>query len=112
MRTWFLDKTFNTKIEAINQVSDEDTWSYSFTNETADGRKIYYRCNKVKKRGAQCPAVIHLLVDNRSEQVMLFRANEEHKHDHGLSKTRLLDAAKQEIKKLFELHVKPKAIWA
>ena len=51
MRT-FLDKTFITEysiIEAINQVSDEDTWIYSFINETADGRNIYYRCNMVKK---------------------------------------------------------------
>ena len=38
-------------------ITSEDTWSAYNTNNCSDGKKVYYRCNKVKAHGTQCNAV-------------------------------------------------------
>ena len=100
-----MEQTYKNKQEA--------TWSYQYTNKTNDGNKIYYRCNKSKKKGVQCPAGIHLLVHNKSEEVSLFRTEEEHDHQSLEESNKLSEKMKEEIKKLFDLNLnlKPKKIW-
>jgi hypothetical protein len=110
-RNWDLVDIFKTKQEALHMINKEDIWSYAYVNKTNDGKKIYYRCNKAKKRTEQCPAGLYLFIDNKSEDVHLFKTEEQHEHQ-GLEKSnRLSEQMKEEIKKLFEFNLKPKKIW-
>ncbi|CAF4920370.1 unnamed protein product [Rotaria socialis] len=64
-----------TKIKPIKR---EEQWSRYFTNKVQDGVKVQYRCNNVKFCGTQCNAVIYLFYPHNSDEVILFRANNEH----------------------------------
>ena len=46
------------------------TCGFQYKNETNEGNKWNYRCNKVKLRAKQCSAVIFLLFDNRNTEVV------------------------------------------
>lgn len=60
-RKWFPICTYYRKEGAINKIKTDGIWSQSNTNTTSEGKRVYYRCNKVKRRGKQYPAAIHLL---------------------------------------------------
>ena len=77
-----MEKKFSGSKEALEYIDTEKTWSFHYKNTTADGNKSYYRCNKIKLRGHQCPAGIYLLYDCRNEDVFLFRALENHDHSN------------------------------
>jgi hypothetical protein len=111
-RIWRLEKAFINKKEALEFVESEKTWGNHYANDTEDGHKIYFRCNKAKLRGNQCPAGVYLFFDSHEEnKVELFRTEEEHDHSKLVaSKYGLCVEAKQEIEKLFELKLKPKVI--
>ncbi|GLV45292.1 uncharacterized protein CBL_05392 [Carabus blaptoides fortunei] len=94
-------------------VAEEGAWSLHYYHETEDGKKKYYRCNKLKRRGPQCSARIYLLFETTSDAVLMFRADADHDHDKKMkfsSSYGLSDTVKSEIDKLFELKMKPKAI--
>ena len=55
-RLWNIEKTFLNSKEAFEFLETEKTWGFKFKNETNEGNKWYYRCNKPKLRGQQCPA--------------------------------------------------------
>ena len=57
-RIWKLQAKCNNKSDAIDIINGENTWSYYYKNKCVDGEKIYYRCNKAKKREQQCPLQI------------------------------------------------------
>jgi hypothetical protein len=89
---WLKVETFHSKREADAYVACENCWSYHYTNNTADGTKVYYRCNTVKCRGAQCPRSIYVLYHCDSSLVTVFRTDNDHDHSdsvesgkHGLS---------------------------
>jgi len=109
-RVWNFEKHFPNVEEAKAAINGEKCWSYAFANKTEEGMKVYYRCNRVKFRGKQCDAGIHLVHDSRSDEVNLFRANADHKHDNNESKSILSVEAKELIKELFKLKAKPKRI--
>ena len=91
---------------ALDFIVTEKTWSFHYKNTTADGNKSYYRCNKIKLRGHQCPAGIYLLYDCRNEDVFIFRALENHDHSKAKSNHGLSDEVKREIDTLFTLKFK------
>jgi hypothetical protein len=93
-------------------VRTEKTWSISLTHITEEDKRRFYRCNKVKRRGPQCAAQIYLLFEASSDAVFLYLVDSNHNHelfgtrcDYGINQE-----FKIEINKLFDLHLKPKAI--
>jgi len=111
-RKWEIVSIFNTKEEAINAINIDAIWSFHYRNKTIEGCKEYYRCNKVRRRKQQCNAGIYLLFVNRDHTVEMFKTQEDHSHDELMQKTtKLSNQMKEEIKKLFELHVKPKRMF-
>jgi hypothetical protein len=87
-------------------IYNENTWSFHFKNNTQNGNKYYFRCNKARRREKQCPAGIYLLSNSQNEDVVLFRTED----DNLQKNNRLDDEAKTEIDKLFALNIKPKTI--
>ncbi|KAJ8930266.1 hypothetical protein NQ314_016944 [Rhamnusium bicolor] len=75
------------------------------------GVKKYYRCNKLKRKGPQCAAQLYLLFDAASDAVIVYRTESDHDHESKLlSNYGLSDRTKEEINKLYDLHLKPKEI--
>ena len=108
---WNFSRKFADKTEAIDYVKQEKTWSFWYRNDTADGRKSYYRCNKNKRIGIQCAARIHLLFDSKSFEVSLFNSGSNHTCFDKTNISRLSEEAKQEINCLIDLKIKPKRIF-
>ncbi|KAF9758301.1 hypothetical protein NGRA_3148 [Nosema granulosis] len=110
-RNWVKEMVFNTATEAKQAVIKENQWSYHYTNTTVEGKKKFFRCNKVKFRGKQCDACIHLLFSSTSDEVILYRDKSDHTHDKIQEKSSIItNEVKEAIKELFELKLKPKAI--
>ena len=111
-RIWRLEKAFINKKEALEFIESEKTWGNHYADDTEDGHKIYFRCNKAKLRGNQCPAGVYLFFDWHEEnKVELFRTEEEHDHSYLVTSIYgLCVEAIGEIEKLFDLKLKPKVI--
>lgn len=111
-RSWVFVKKFSNVQDAENFIKNESLWSFQKVHRTEEGVKRYYRCNKVKWRGFQCSAAIHLLFDAASDEVVLYRTEENHDHNssESLAARGMSEEARNEIDKLFELKLKPKAI--
>ncbi|CAF3862535.1 unnamed protein product [Rotaria sp. Silwood1] len=75
---WIKEKTFNNADEATASIKKE--WSKHYTNHTQNGRRIYYRCRKSKRRGVQCSAGICLLYHSDSDKVTMYKTEAEHDH--------------------------------
>lgn len=104
---------FDNRHQAEEALQKEDTWSLNYYHETEEGKKKYYRCNKLKKRGPQCSAKMYLLLESISDSVLMFKANAKHDHDKKIefsSSHGLTDPVKAEINKLFQLKMKPQEI--
>ena len=65
-----IEKIFPNLTEAFEFLETEKTCGFQYKNETNEGNKWNYRCNKVKLRAKQCSAVIFLLFDNRNTEVV------------------------------------------
>lgn len=110
-RKWKRDRLLTNEQEIDNVINKENFWSFHYSNISAEGRKLYYRCNKVKLRGKQCDAGIFLLYDAASNDVILFRCTSEHTHEEIKShKPKISFDVQQEIQRLFNLKLKPKGI--
>ena len=59
-RCWETEKIYHSSKEAFEFIDSEKTWSFQYKNETKEGNKWYYRCNKAKLRGKPCPAGVYL----------------------------------------------------
>lgn len=113
-KLWVFLHNFSKLKEAEDFVNSENTWSRKFTRMTEEGQKRFYRCNKVQKKGPQCAAELHLLFDSGTENVFVYHTDADHNHDDiGTRDDYGINAqTKNEINKLFDLHLKPKAILA
>jgi hypothetical protein len=65
---WIPMCTYYNKDSAIDKIKTDGIWSQTHTNITSDGKRVYYRCNQVKRRGKQCPAGVHLLYHSENEK--------------------------------------------
>lgn len=112
-REYIFVKKFTNADEAESFVQAENTWSVKVSHDTEEGNKKFYRCRKVKFRGPQCAASIYLLFEANSSEVLLYRTDSDHDHESiAKAETRhgICQETKEEINKLFALHLKPKAI--
>ena len=50
-RKWVPMCIYTFKDDAINKIKDGCIWSKTHTNITIEGKRVYYRCNQVKRRG-------------------------------------------------------------
>lgn len=85
-------------------------WSIAYEHYTNEGRKVTYRCNKVKARGAQCPAGLLLLYHSERNAVTLYRVNIAHEHDGRVSTRGLAPAIRTAVEELYrdgKMSVKP-----
>jgi hypothetical protein len=96
-RRWVKDMVFNNAVEATEAVMKENQWSHHYTNTTAEGKKKYFRCNKVKFRGKQCDTGIYLLFNSTSDEVTLYRAKSNHTHDQIQEKTSAITNEVKEV---------------
>ena len=97
--------------EAKIAIASETTWSAYNTNNCSDGKKVYYRCNKVKLRGTECNAVFQVCYPNNSDEVIVYKTKSLHNLDElSLSKQDVSKEAKLKIQELHKLHLKPNAI--
>lgn len=111
--TWVLVKKFENASLAQEMLQQENIWSIHYSNDSEEGKKIYYRCNKVKKRRPQCSAKRYLLYDSLSSAVFLYRTEDDHDHEYKESAERgLSEIVKEEVNKLLEFRLKPKDIMA
>ncbi|CAF3873774.1 unnamed protein product [Rotaria sp. Silwood1] len=108
---WIRDKCFSNDTDAQIAIKREEQWSRYFTNKVQDGVKVHYRCNKVKFRGTQCNAAIYLFYPHNSDEVILFRANNEHNHTDSSKRYFFSEEMKQNIQELFDMRLKPKKIY-
>ena len=108
-RRWVPVFTYNDKDGAIEKIKTNGIWSKISTNVTGDGKRVYYRCNQVKRRGKQCPVGIQLLYHNESECVTMYKTGDEHVHLEPTF-TGINEQSKLLIDELFKLKVKPKRI--
>lgn len=112
-KIWELDCEFNNHLEAVQYVKNEKIWSTATTNFLSDGKKVLYRCNKAKLRGLQCDSGLYLMYSYNSENVLVYKARNEHtcekedlKSNYGLQ-----DQMKELVEQLFaEGFVTKKAI--
>lgn len=110
---WKLVQKFDNFEQAKTFVKAEGTWSKNYCHQTEEGKKTYYRCNKLKRRGPQCSTRMYLLFESTSDSVLMFKTNADHDHDEKKEFTSsygLSDTVKNEINRLFDLKMKPKAI--
>lgn len=107
-KDWIFVRTFENKNEAEGFMKGK--WSYHYSNDSASGIRVTYRCPKVKFRGPQCEAGAYLLYDATSSKVQLFVADSEHTHENAPNAVEeISDEVKIKIKELYENNVtKPK----
>lgn len=77
-RDYQLVREFASATEAQQFIKSEKGWSIATTNDTVQGKKVLYRCNKNKLRGQQCAAGIHLLYAVESDSVFMYQAENAH----------------------------------
>ncbi|XP_039750415.1 protein tramtrack, beta isoform isoform X14 [Pararge aegeria] len=78
--TWNLVKTFRRLSDAQYTIKQVKTWSLQYVSESENRFKMYYRCNKVKLQGSQCPARLYLSYHTASNKVYMYRKNATHCH--------------------------------
>ena len=101
--------TFNNSKEAENSL--EKIWSKYYTNRTDEGRRVYFRCNKAKRRGPQCSAKMQLYYHADNDQVTALKTEEDHDHDQNDSNRGIDSATKAIIQELYNDGImKPKQI--
>lgn len=71
-------EVFESKDAADAHLKEEGCWAAKKRIDTEEGEKQFFRCKKVKSRGEQCAASIHLLYEATSSRVYLFRSDAEH----------------------------------
>ena len=100
-KNWHLDEDFADRETAMKFIRVEGHW------ETSEGRKVFYRCTRVKKSDAACAAGLYLLSVNNSLKVELYSTKAEHTcNDSSLRGSS--EKAKLEVEEFIDLGVKPK----
>ena len=79
-RKWIPLCAYNDKNDVIKNIKDDGIWSKTHTNITNEGKRIYYRCDQVKRCGKQCPASIHVLYHSENKCVAMYKTEDDHLH--------------------------------
>lgn len=108
---WNWIGNFSDHHEAENAVALEKIWSKTYSNNTKDGRKCFYRCTRGKKRVQECSAVMYLLYDAKSDIVKMYKSASDHDCDKmEIRSFGMSDKLKKQIVKLLDYNMKPKRI--
>ncbi|KAI5634079.1 calcineurin-like phosphoesterase domain-containing protein [Phthorimaea operculella] len=108
---WVFIKRFLKQNDAENFINSEKIWSFSHEYKSRAGLKHYFRCNKAKRHGPRCATRICLLYKKESDFISLFRAKADHTHTTlGTSSWGISPDIKAEIKRLFDMKLKPRHI--
>ena len=103
-RKWIPLCTYNDKNDIIKKIKDDGIWSKTYTNITNEGKRIYYRCDQVKRRGKQCPASIHVLYHWENECVTMYKTEDDHLHNKPRS-IGINQQSKEVICELFKMKI-------
>jgi hypothetical protein len=101
--TWSYHRTFDSIEQANSWIKDENTWCLRNNYELENGRRHFYRCNKVPQRGPQCECALYLHFPADNETVIAYISEEMHSHDEILERRNvrgLNKATKEFIKEL------------
>lgn len=105
-KTYLFEKEFASKEDAESTIAMENTWSKYYQTSSSAGERRTYRCKKVKYSSEQCSASLYLLFKSNSDNVVLFRAVNEHDHDQKLTRIFEMDLTiKDEIVRLYQLGI-------
>uniref|UniRef100_A0A1B0GIE7 Uncharacterized protein n=1 Tax=Lutzomyia longipalpis TaxID=7200 RepID=A0A1B0GIE7_LUTLO len=105
-KNWVKETTYECAEDAEYKLKEEGCWSYRFKNNTSEGAKKYFRCNRAKRRGTQCAQEVHLLYENRSNRVHLYRTDSDHTHsDIGAPGIGMPPLVKEEITLMYRNNV-------
>ena len=105
---WIPLCTYNDKNDVIKKIKDDGIWRKTHTQITKKGKRIYYRCNHVKRPGKQCPVSIHVLYHSENECVTMYKTEDDHLHKEPRSVG--INQQSKVICKLFKTKIKPKHI--
>jgi hypothetical protein len=94
--SWIKIQSFDDPDKAIAALHGE--WGKDFSNNTLEGRKVYFRCKKAKSRGVKCSARRFLLYHSDSLKISLYKTNKDHDHD----KTENIRGISNEVKDIIK----------
>jgi hypothetical protein len=96
------------KFDEPDDIEYDKCFSFLYANETQEGRKEYYRCNLVPRKGHQCPRRIFLWYHVDDETLSMFESYADHEHQN--KKVGLSNEAKEKIKEIYKYQTKPSII--
>lgn len=111
-KRWMLEKTFQTKEMMDEFLSKESWWAYRSSNSCNEGRKVLYRCNRVKRASKQkCEAGIYIIHSEATATYLLYRKNALHTHRKSPDYTRkVTDRVQKMIIEQYKNGRRPKKI--
>lgn len=109
-RHWTQEKIFDNDLDAQSFINSEGCWSTRYTNQSEQGKKVFYRCKLVKKKGPQCDASLQLHYDSASFRVFLLRAGKHTHNEVGANIRGIDNSTKQKLEEMFNNNIKPKEI--
>lgn len=85
---WRFERLFANQKELDDFLKAENCWTAGPKHHQKKGFKIWYRCNRVKKRGLQCSAGIATVENFEPDNpaIKLFKKNLDHNCEHSLNK--------------------------
>ena len=79
---WLFTQQFETADIALDWIVEQKIWTKRREYATDAGDKVFYRCNRVKRRSRrQCAHAVLLQYNSGDDAVNLFETPEEHDHD-------------------------------
>ncbi|CAF5004528.1 unnamed protein product, partial [Rotaria sp. Silwood1] len=109
LKYWIKEATYDNPSEA--EASIENQWSKHYINYTEQGRKVYYRCKRMKRRDPQCNVSMYMLYHADSDKVTYYKTEGEHDHDDDYKIRGIHETVKRVIDDLYDDGVmKPKQI--
>lgn len=111
-QNFIYEKSFANEKDAMEEIAAEKCWSKHYQNNSSVGKRIKFRCNQVKFRGSQCAASIFIILDPRTPQVHLHRAEDAHDHEENVNLiVEISRETKEAISQMFDLGItRPKKI--
>lgn len=77
---WIFERKFETVEEKEQYLEENSVWAVSGSSNVSTGKRTYYRCNLVKKKGPQCAARKCIFENNETTDFVLYTTNDEHTH--------------------------------
>lgn len=109
VKIWKKKCTLKTLAE-LDSYSKSGMWGRKYSNNSEEGKKVYYRCTYSSSRKHTCLASMYALFAAECEDIVIYKCDIDHDHTVLKKEVGIPTAVKNEIKFLFNLGLKPKAI--